>query len=141
MEICKIYRIDYSSDITLELISNRIQAGFPSPAEDFEVEKLSLADLMVKHPNATYLMRVKGNSMEPEIHSGDIVVVDRSIEPRNGMIIITSLDGEFVLKRLKISKPCVYLVADNPNYGPIELKKGQELRVWGVVIGIARVYQ
>ena len=97
MEICKIYRIDYSSDITLELISNRIQAGFPSPAEDFEVEKLSLADLMVKHPNATYLMRVKGNSMEPEIHSGDIVVVDRSIEPRNGMIIITSLDGEFVI--------------------------------------------
>ena len=141
MEICNIYRIDYSSEITLELIYNRIQAGFPSPAEDFEVEKLSLADLMVKHPNATYLMRVKGNSMEPEIHSGDIVVVDRLIEPRNGTIIITSLDGEFVLKRLKICKLCVYLVADNPNYSPIELKKGQELRVWGVVIGIARVYQ
>jgi len=111
-----------------------IRAGFPNPAENAGGLALDLNDLLVKHPISTYYLRVEGNSMSGAgIASGDIVVVDKSLEPRQGDIVVAAVDGDFTLKRLRRDGAKAWLVAEHPDYPPIALHEAQDAQIWGVV--------
>ena len=116
------------------LIAGRAPAGFPSPAADHYDKRLDLNEHLVLHPEATFFLRVKGDSMiGAGIHDGDLLVVDRSLEPNHGRVVIAVLDGELTVKRLHHQRGKVILRADNPNYPDIAIQNGQELQIWGVV--------
>jgi DNA polymerase V len=117
-----------------QLMNTSVRAGFPNPAEDAGGIGLDLNDLLVKHPLSTYYLRVEGNSMTgASIASGDIVVVDKSLEPRSGDIVVAAVEGEFTLKRLKKQGSQAWLLAENPDYPPIALHEATDASIWGVV--------
>ncbi|PMR82284.1 peptidase S24 [Halomonas urumqiensis] len=111
----------------------RVRAGFPSPADDHLEAEIDLHAHVVKRPAATYFVRAEGDSMVGDgIHHGDLLVVDRSLEPLPGRVVIVALEGEPTVKRLAHREGGVYLVASNPRFAPIPLA-GRECEVWGVV--------
>ncbi len=114
--------------------SATIQCGFPSPAEDHAQKRLDLNELLIHQADATFFMRARGSSMrDAGIDDGDFVVVDRSIDPKHGCIVVAVVDGEFTVKQLYKKRGCVRLLAANPTYPNIDFKEGQELTIWGVV--------
>ena len=116
------------------LAEERISAGFPSPADDFKETRISLDRELVKNKEATFYARVSGDSMVGAgLDDGDLLVIDRSKDPVNGKIAICLIDGEFTVKRIKKEKNKLYLMPENKNYKPIELKEENELIIWGVV--------
>ena len=121
------------------MFSHKVPAGFPSPANDFIERTLSLDDLLIEHPNATFFVKVTGDSMKNiGILSGDVLVIDRTKEPIHKCIVVAVVNGEMTVKRL-IKKPSqIELHAENPNYQPILFKNEEELVVWGVVVGVVR---
>ncbi len=120
--------------IPLWHLTATVQCGFPSPAEDFQQERLNLLDLVVRQADATFFMRVRGASMrDAGIDDGDYVVVDRSVQAQHGHIVLAVLDGEFTIKRLYQRGGRTILQAANSTFPNLELKNDQELRVWGVV--------
>ncbi|MCB9790526.1 translesion error-prone DNA polymerase V autoproteolytic subunit [Candidatus Nomurabacteria bacterium] len=122
---------------SIPLFSSTVSAGFPNTAEDMVEQGLNLHEHLVKKPAATYFLRVCGNSMiNAGIHSGDLLIVDRSLEPKDGNVVIASLDREFTVKRLRFSggKYCLY--PENPAYKPIFLDQTNDIEVWGVVISV-----
>ncbi|HSW63552.1 MAG TPA: transcriptional repressor LexA [Dissulfurispiraceae bacterium] len=117
-----------------------VEAGFPSPAEEELADTLSLDDLLVKNRQATFLLKVSGDSMSGVgIMPGDMVIIDRSISPKNGDIVIAEVDGAWTMKRLKKQGDTVTLFAANPAYKPIRPR--YELKIAGVVTGVVRKYQ
>lgn len=125
-----------SEDISFgqPFIANGISAGFPSPADDFRQESISLDATLVKNKEATFYARVRGQSMTGAgLDDGDLLVIDRSLEPKDNQIAVCYLDGAFTVKRLKVSENAVFLMPENPDYPPIPVTEGQELIVWGVV--------
>ncbi len=111
-----------------------VPAGFPSPAEEYLEPKLDLNQYLVKHPAATFFVRVQGDSMiGAGIHDNDILVVDRALEPKNGDIAVCVIDGEFTVKRLQIIDNEMYLAPENGKYKPIKVTKFQDFQVWGIV--------
>lgn len=111
-----------------------VRAGFPSPAEDFTVNRLDLTQLLITHPQATYLMRVAGASMrEAGIDDGDILLVDKAIKPKHGNVVVAVVDGEFTVKTLYQRAGRLKLKAANPTFADIVPKDGQTVEVWGVV--------
>lgn len=120
--------------IYLPVAQSKVPAGFPSPATEYEEDSLDINDIVVTNPAATFYVRVKGNSMiDANIHEGDILVVDKSIEAIHGKIIIAVVDGEFTVKTLYNKDGIVKLVPSNPDFPDIVLKNEQELNIWGVV--------
>lgn len=114
----------------------RISAGFPSPAADYEDNRLDINDYLVRNPVSTFFFSVEGDSMQgAEIFAGDILVVDKSIRARHGQIVVAFVDGQRLVKRLFRRNGRVALLAENPHYPPLEIREDQELLVWGVVIG------
>jgi DNA polymerase V len=123
----------------LPLFSYRVPAGFPSPAEDYAEGRLDLNDYLVEHEAATFYVRVKGHSMTGAgILDGDIIAVDRALEPRDGDTVLAVVDGELTVKELSHSNGQMRLLSHHPEYPPIEFKPGQELVIWGVVKGVIR---
>lgn len=123
----------------LPLYSHRVQAGFPSPAEDYVEGKLDLNEYIVEHEAATFYVRVQGHSMTGAgILDGDVIAVDRSLEPRHGDVVLAVIDGELTVKELYKQDGQARLLAHNPDFIPIEIREGQELTVWGVVTGVVR---
>ncbi|WP_254276692.1 LexA family transcriptional regulator [Halomonas sp. 3H] len=115
------------------LMGCRVRAGFPSPADDHLEAEVDLHAYVVKRPAATYFVRAEGDSMVGDgIHDGDLLVVDRSLEPLPGRVIVIALEGEPTVKRLERRGGHVCLVASNPRFAPIPLA-GRECEVWGVV--------
>ena len=116
------------------LAEEGISAGFPSPADDFKEIRISLDKELVKNKDATFYARVDGDSMiGAGLEDGDLLVIDRSLNPENGKIAICLVDGEFTVKRIKKEKNKLYLMPENKKYKPIELKEENELIIWGVV--------
>lgn len=114
-----------------------VAAGFPSPAENDQEERLNLNELLIKHPAATFFLRVSGSSMiGAGIHHGDILIVDRSLEPVHGKIVIASLNGELTVKRLCLVGKKVTLVAENGEYPPIDITEEIDFRIWGIVTNV-----
>jgi len=111
-----------------------IKAGFPSPADDYYESHLDLNELLIKNKASTFFAKVSGNSMEKAgISDGDILIIDRSIEPSDGKIAVCFIDGEFTLKRLHIKNNECYLMPENDNYKPIKITPENEFIIWGIV--------
>jgi DNA polymerase V len=120
--------------IRLPVIGHKVAAGFPSPADDYIERRLSLDEHLIGNKNATFFVRAQGNSMiGAGIYDGDLLVVDKSITPITGQIVIAVVDGDFTVKRLVMRDNKTILRPENPRFKDIELHDGQELLVWGVV--------
>jgi len=120
--------------IYLPLFSHKVAAGFPSPADDYIEGRLSLDEHLIQHKDATFFVRAKGNSMVGAgIFDGDLLVVDKSLLPKSGDIVIAVVDGDLTVKRLIKRGSNITLQPENPRFKEIEFKDGQELVVWGVV--------
>ncbi len=117
-----------------KIMTTPVRAGFPNPAEDARGVALDLNELIIKHPVSTYYLRVEGDSMVGAgITHGDIVVVDKSLSPKSGDIVVAAVDGDFTLKHLKRDGDKAWLVAANPAYPPIALHEATDAELWGVV--------
>ena len=115
-------------------VSGSVVAGFPSPAEQYLEPPLDLNELLIKRPAATYFVRVEGDSMiGAGIHEGDLLVVDRSLRPANGDVIIASVDGDFTVKTYRKDKDGIHLELANDAYPVITIKSGQQLDYFGKV--------
>ncbi len=111
-----------------------VRAGFPSPAGDYLEGSLSLQDMLIEHPAATFLIKVEGHSMKDAgILDGDIAVVDRALPPSNGRIVVAVVDDEFCLKRLVYRSGRCFLESANASFPPIEVSDCSENKIWGVV--------
>jgi DNA polymerase V len=123
-----------SLPIRIPLFNHKVAAGFPSPADDYIEGRLSLDEHLIQHKDSTFFVRAKGNSMTGAgIFDGDLLVVDKSLNPSSGDIVIAVVDGDLTVKRLVMNGGKVTLRPENPRYKEIEFKEGQELQVWGVV--------
>ncbi len=121
------------------LIEEGISAGFPSPADDFKEIRISLDRELVKNKESTFYARVSGNSMEGAgLSDGDMLVIDRSLNPENNKVAICYLDGEFTVKRIIKREGKVFLKPENKNYKEIELNEDNELIIWGIVIYVIK---
>lgn len=120
--------------LDLPLIGGAVQAGFPSPAEDFAVERLDLASILITHPQATFYLGVRGNSMQGVgIFDRDLLVVNRALRPVHNDVVVAVVDGEFTCKTLWRKNGRMKLMAANPTYPDIMPKDGQIIEIWGVV--------
>ena len=116
------------------LIEQGISAGFPSPADDFKEVRISLDKELVKNKEATFYARVSGNSMEDaELSDGDLIVVDRSLNPENNTIAVCYIDGNFTVKRVIKKNGELYLKPENKNYKRIKITEEDQLIIWGIV--------
>jgi len=126
-----------NNTLSLPLYSSKVPAGFPSPADDHMEGKLDLNTHLVKHPTATFFVKASGDSMiGAGIHDGDILVVDRSLEPRQSRIVIAAVDGQLTVKRLKKKGRKIFLVPENKKFRSIELNENNDVKVWGVVTSV-----
>ncbi|MBS1138749.1 MAG: umuD [Proteobacteria bacterium] len=122
--------------LALPLGGVKVSAGFPSPAADYEEARLDINEYLVRNPVATFFFAVEGDSMQgAEIFDGDILVVDKSVRPRHGHIVVAFVDGERLVKRLYRRNGRVALIAENPSYPALDIREEQEMVVWGVVVG------
>ena len=132
-----VYKPDRSTKRRQPIFIATVPAGFPSPAADYEEGKLDLNRHLIKNPAATFFVRVTGDSMlNAGIHGGDLLVVDRSIEPRDKSVIIAVVNGELTVKRIRIRRNKVTLVAENDAYRSREIDENMEFEVWGVVTNV-----
>ena len=127
----------YSLDekvLDIPFYQSNVPAGFPSPAEDFMDLDLNLQEYLVQHPSATFCVRVTGDSMQNAgIFSGDVMVVDRALEPKNNTIVLAVLDGEFTVKRIHKRGEALYLKPENKDFKSIQITEEMNFQVWGVV--------
>ncbi len=130
----EIYKSKIEKKVELPLYEFPVSAGFPSPADDYVDKHIDLNEYIIKHPAATFFVRVKGNSMQDSgISDGDLIVVDRALVPNNNTIVVAFLDGEFTLKRVRVKERELYLVPENSSYEPIKVTEDMDFQVWGVV--------
>jgi len=132
-----------STETSLErpYIEEGVKAGFPSPAEDFTEVSIDLNLELLKNPSSTFFCRVSGDSMQDiGIADGDLLIVDKSLEPKGDKIAVCFIDGEFTLKKIKLDKDCCWLVPANKNYKPIKVTSENEFIVWGVVTYAIKSY-
>jgi DNA polymerase V len=123
--------------LRLPLAASTVAAGFPSPADDYIDAGIDLNEALIRHPSSTFFLRVSGDSMiEAGIQHGDLLVVDRSLEPRPGLIVVAVLDGAFTLKRLVRHHGRLRLEAANSAYPPLELHHCGDVQIWGVAIHV-----
>lgn len=133
----KALLVQSSPTFELPLYASSVRAGFPSPADDYIECKLDLNTHLIQHPAATFFVRVSGDSMRnADMQSGDMLIVDRSLEPRHGKIIIAAIDGEMTVKRLSRKNGKVQLLAENPDYPSIDITDKEAVVIWGVVTHI-----
>tara|TARA_Y100001970_G_scaffold274202_1_gene373606 strand:- start:2071 stop:2517 length:447 start_codon:yes stop_codon:yes gene_type:complete len=119
---------------TTPFFVDSVSAGFPSPATDYLESKLDLNDYLVKHPAATYIVKASGSSMvDAGILSGDLLIVDRSLNPRNENIVIASIFGDLTVKKIRKKNKSLFLISANNEYPSIEVKEEMECFIWGVV--------
>jgi DNA polymerase V len=134
-----IYTALTTTELALPLLSVGISAGFPSPALDFIDLTIDLNNHLIKHPSATFYGRIKGHSMsDAGINDGDLLVIDKSIEPQDGKIAVCFIDGEFTIKRIKLDKNICWLMPANKNYEPIKVTPDNDFLIWGIVIHVIK---
>jgi DNA polymerase V len=130
----ELYLPEFLSQQQLKLFSSQIPAGFPSPAEDFLEKRLDLNEYLIKNKSATFLIKVHGDSMvNAGIFDGDILVIDRSVQPSSGKIVLGVLNGEFTVKRIEKRKNKLFLIPENEAFSPIEITSEMDFKIWGVI--------
>lgn len=133
------YNASVSCEVEIPLVFSKVSAGFPSPADDFLDINIDLNKHLVKNQYTTFFVKVSGNSMQDVgINDGDILIVDKSLDPANNKIAVCFIDGEFTVKRIKVEKDFVWLVAENPDYKPIKVTDDNVLIIWGIVINVIK---
>lgn len=135
----EIFSVDTSSELDLPVVEAGISAGFPSPADDFLDASIDLNKILITNKDATFYGRVKGDSMiDAGLSDGDLLIIDKSLEPKDGKIAVCFIDGEFTVKRIKITNKCIYLVAENKNYKPIKVTDDNDFLIWGIVTTVIK---
>ncbi|TXB66203.1 translesion error-prone DNA polymerase V autoproteolytic subunit [Vicingus serpentipes] len=130
---------DTSTKLKLPVVTNGISAGFPSPADDFLDSSINLNKALIRNKDATFYGRVKGDSMiDAGLSDGDLLIIDKSLEPKNGKIAVCFIDGEFTVKRIKIEKDVIWLIAENIKYKPIKVTIDNDFTIWGIVTYIIK---
>ncbi len=133
MSELKPYPISVGESLELDMLGE-VRAGFPSPADEEPAEKLDLVRLLVRHPASTFFFRIGGTSMvDAEMDEGDIIIVDRSVEPYNGCSAVCFIDGEFTVKRIQRHAGHIDLIAANPKFAPMRITSDNDFTIWGVV--------
>lgn len=133
--VVSIFIPQTSRKVYRPLISSRVAAGFPSPAENYIEGRIDLNNELIRHQLATFYIRVIGDSMEPEISEGELLVVDRMIDPANRDIVVARIGDDLCVKRLRVLPDRkVYLFSENLNYQPIPLLPDMDYEIWGVVV-------
>lgn len=136
-----LHPLQHSAPVRLPLFSHKVAAGFPSPADDYIERRLSLDEHLIGNKDATFFVRAQGNSMTGAgIFNGDLLVVDKSIAPISGQIVIAIIDGDITVKRFILCDNKTILKAENLRYKDIEFQEGQELQVWGVVTATVKKF-
>ncbi|WP_264550030.1 LexA family protein [Flavobacterium sp. N2820] len=134
-KVFDFYTPDFSTELELPYVDVGISAGFPSPADDFIELTIDLNRELIKHKDSTFFAKVKGDSMKNAgIFDGDLLIIDKSLEPQDGKIAICQIDGDFTVKRIKKENDIVWLIAENEDYKPIKVTEENELMIWGIVI-------
>tara|TARA_B100001123_G_scaffold447029_1_gene603258 strand:- start:1008 stop:1451 length:444 start_codon:yes stop_codon:yes gene_type:complete len=129
-----LFNIIKKTQINTPIFSDSISAGFPSPATDYMENKLDLNEYLIKHPAATFIVKASGSSMvNANIYSGDLLIVDKSLTPKNNDIVIASIFGDLTVKKIKKKEKLFFLVSANEDYPSIEVKEEMECFIWGVV--------
>lgn len=137
--ILELFEIQIDASVKIRRVQTGIKAGFPSPAGDFVFDTIDLNRELIKDPDTTFLARVSGNSMQDmRIYDGDLILVDRSLEPMDGRVAVCYLEGEFTLKRLKIEKEAgvvqrVLLCPANEQFPVIEIQPENDFAIWGIL--------
>lgn len=136
-QIAAVKQLIHQEQTLCPLYSSRVQAGFPSPADDYIEAYLDLNEHLIKHPSATFFVKAEGQSMiGAHIQPGDLLIVDRSITPSHGKIVIAAIQGELTVKRLYQQNGVVKLIPENPEFPEIDISEESELVIWGVVTHI-----
>lgn len=129
----------YQNQLLRPSFATSVSAGFPSPVDDFIDKQLDLNDHLIHNKEATFYVKVSGDSMiNAGIYDGDLLIVDKSLTPKNNSIVIAIVNNEFTVKRLKLNNGSAVLMPDNPEYQPIEFNEASELSIWGVVTNVIR---
>lgn len=129
-----IYQADPAAPpLELDLYHSGVRCGFPSPADEYATTRMDLNAYVVQHPGSTFYVKAVGGSMLPAIHPGDLLVVDRALQPTPGKVVIAVVAGEFTAKRLRLvcGVPC--LAADDPGHATVPVGDGSDVAIWGVV--------
>ena len=126
-------RLSRNQRVAVPLVLCPVPAGFPSPADDYVERTIDLNEWLIGNQVATFIVRAEGDSMSGEIHSGDRLIVDRSLEARHRDVVVACLDGEMIVKRLLVRDGRYYLQPENSSYPLIEITGERELIIWGVV--------
>lgn len=138
-KIIDIYSALTETELELPYVEEGISAGFPSPALDFVDLTIDLNKHLIKHPSATFYGRVKGKSLKNAgIGDGDLLIIDRSLEPANGKIAVCYIDGEFTAKRIQKTKNELWLMPENEDYSPIKIEEDHNLIIWGIVTHVIK---
>ncbi len=132
-----IFAPDGTTKYKIPLFMNPVSAGLPSITEDYVEGKIDLNHYLIKHPSATFLVRVMGDSMiDAGIHPNDLLIVDRAIAPTNGKVVIAVVNGELTVKRIRLDNQKLFLMPDNINYQPLQIQAEMDFQVWGVVTNV-----
>ncbi len=135
----EIYSAIIDTELHLPYAEQGISAGFPSPADDFLDISIDLNKELIKNPSATFYGRVKGDSMKNAgLESGDLLIIDKSLEPVDNKIAVCFIDGEFTVKRIKIESTIIWLIAENDAYKPIKVTADNEFVIWGIVTTVIK---
>lgn len=133
----KIMQYTNHAGYMLPLYGSKVSAGFPSPADDHMEKKLDLNEYLISCPEATFFVRATGNSMlGAGIYPDDILIVDRSLDVKNGKIVIAAVNGDLTVKRFEKKGNVIKLLPENPEYDAIEINEGDDIHIWGVVTGV-----
>lgn len=139
--VLQIYSASIEQKLPLKYFEQGVSAGFPSPADDFLDLSIDLNKELIKHPSSTFYARVKGDSMQDMgISNGDLLVVDKSLEPKNGKVAVCFIDGEFTVKSIKIEKDTCWLIPANSKFKPIKVTSENDFLIWGIVIHVIKSF-
>ena len=128
------YALLQTDEMLIIHVDGAVAAGFPSPADDYFESRIDLKTELIRNPDATFVVRVQGDSMsDAGIADGDVLIVDRSVKPRNGAVAVCYLNNGFTVKRIEKRGDKVRLLAANPAFAPIEIQEHDELIIWGIV--------
>jgi len=128
--------------VLIPLYLTPVHAGFPSPADDYVESRLDLNDYLIDKPAATYFLKVNGNSMiDLSINDGDLLIVDRSLEPKNNNVVVASLDGDFTVKIFQKRAKQIRLIPANKMFKPINVEEGADFAIWGTVKHVIHTFQ
>ncbi len=135
----EIYTALLDTNLDLPYAEQGISAGFPSPADDFLDISIDLNKELIKNPSATFYGRVKGDSMKDAgLENGDLLIIDKSLEPIDNKIAVCFIDGEFTVKRIKMEADTIWLIAENKEYQPIKVTADNEFVIWGIVTTVIK---